>query len=100
MNLLSYCMENHNMKHLILRCAELNDLQQLHRELKELLNLPSYYGENFDALYDCLTEIGEPVCLEVCDLKASNLGPAGRVLQQVLLDADERNPNLDVVFSA
>ncbi len=87
------------MKQLTLKCAELSSLQQLHKELKELMSFPPYYGENFDALYDCLTEIGEPVCLEVCDLKKSDLGPAGRVLRQVLLDAAESNPNFDVVFT-
>ena len=87
------------MKHVILKCAELNDLAQLHKELKELLNFPSYYGENFDALYDCLTEIGEPIRFEVRDLRTSKLGPAGRVLRQVLLDAAESNPNFDVVFT-
>ncbi len=87
------------MKHLILKCAELNDLQQLHQKLKELLELPPYYGENFDALYDCLTEIGEPVRFEVRDLKKSGLGASGELLRQVLVDADENNPNFDVVFT-
>ncbi|WP_069593141.1 barstar family protein [Methanosphaera sp. WGK6] len=29
-----------------------------HEYLIEMLDLPSYYGRNLDALYDCLTEIG------------------------------------------
>lgn len=28
---------------------------QLHKLLKDKLNLPDYYGENLDALMDCLT---------------------------------------------
>lgn len=29
-----------------------------HDYLKEALNFPDYYGNNLDALYDCLCEIG------------------------------------------
>ncbi len=31
--------------------------EQAHPYLKEMLGLPEYYGENLDALYDCLTEM-------------------------------------------
>ncbi len=31
----------------------------LHKALAEALSFPEYYGNNLDALYDCLTEIGE-----------------------------------------
>lgn len=33
-------------------------LKDGHLYLKEILNFPDYYGENLDALYDCLTDIG------------------------------------------
>lgn len=29
-----------------------------HKYLKEILDFPEYYGDNLDALYDCLTDIG------------------------------------------
>ncbi len=29
-----------------------------HIYLKKILKFPDYYGENLDALYDCLTDIG------------------------------------------
>ena len=32
-----------------------------HEYLKEVLNLPEYYGKNLDALYDCLTDLDETV---------------------------------------
>jgi len=31
--------------------------KQMHHELKNKLKFPDYYGCNFDALYDCLTDI-------------------------------------------
>lgn len=32
-----------------------------HEYLKEALNFPDYYGNNFDALYDCLSELDDAV---------------------------------------
>jgi len=29
----------------------------LHSEISEVLRFPDYYGRNFDALYDCLTDL-------------------------------------------
>lgn len=34
----------------------LEEKEQSHEYLKEVLELPEYYGNNLDALYDCLTE--------------------------------------------
>ena len=30
-----------------------------HEYMKKSLNFPEYYGKNLDALFDCLSEIGE-----------------------------------------
>jgi hypothetical protein len=37
-----------------------SDAERLHDELAFKLGLPSWYGRNFDALFDCLSSIGEP----------------------------------------
>ena len=87
------------MRKLTLLCEPLGDLHELHVTMKELLSFPEYYGENFDAMFDCLTDICEPTRLEVRDLKKSGLGAAARVFRQVLLDADESNPNFHVKFT-
>ena len=34
-----------------------------HKYLKEALGLPDYYGENLDALYDCLCEMAGEIIL-------------------------------------
>ena len=31
-----------------------NYISEIHKELKKKFNLPQYYGENLDALWDCL----------------------------------------------
>ena len=87
------------MRKLTLLCGDLENLHELHGAMAALLGFPEYYGENFDAMFDCLTDICEPTCLEVRDLKKSGLGAAARVFRQVLLDADESNPYFRVRFT-
>jgi len=41
---------------IVLDGRRMDDRAGLHRELKQKLSLPEYYGENLDALNDCLGE--------------------------------------------
>lgn len=49
------------MKRIVLDSARFHDRKEAHRYLKEQFHFPVYYGENLDALHDCLGEIAEPV---------------------------------------
>ncbi|MEG2291183.1 MAG: barstar family protein [Clostridium sp.] len=50
------------MKSFILNGNDFTTKEMVHKILKETLELPSYYGENLDALWDCLTtEIEVPI---------------------------------------
>ena len=42
---------------IILDGARMDSRAELHAELKEKLSLPDYYGNNLDALNDCLGEM-------------------------------------------
>ena len=45
------------MKKYIVDFRKVNNIAEAHKELKESLSFPDYYGENLDALNDCLSEI-------------------------------------------
>ncbi len=43
------------MNYFVLDFAEIKSLLGLHEYLKEIFSLPDYYGNNMDALWDCLS---------------------------------------------
>jgi len=51
------------MRKLTLDCSQISTKIGLHLQLTELLDLPEYYGNNLDALADCLSEIHQETCL-------------------------------------
>ena len=44
---------------IVLDGRRMTDRAEAHAELKQKLNLPDYYGNNLDALNDCLGELRE-----------------------------------------
>ncbi len=68
---------------------DIQNTTQLHKYLKEKLELPDYYGNNLDALYDCLTEKEEGYTVTIShigELKRE-LGEYADALLHVLKDA-------------
>lgn len=47
------------MKSVIIDCAGIETKEAFHDALAYALDFPDYYGNNLDALFDCLTEITE-----------------------------------------
>ena len=68
--------------------------EELHDALTRELALSAWYGRNLDALYDCLTELGEETLLRVTHRAAleEKLGPTSRGLWRVLKDAEADIP--------
>lgn len=58
------------MKEIILDFADFMSVKEAHVYIAERMDFPDYYGANLDALYDCLTDIGEDVKVKIinCDI--------------------------------
>ena len=80
------------VKKVVLDCEKLFRRKEAHLYLAEMLDFPDYYGKNLDALYDCLTELGE--CIIV--LKGENIlresETYGAKVLKVLREAANTNP--------
>lgn len=82
------------VKKVILDCEKLLQRKQAHLYLAEMLDFPDYYGKNLDALYDCLTEIGECIIvLEGEDILQGSENYGAKVLK-VFREASHTNPRL------
>lgn len=88
------------METIVLDGALMPTREQAHSYLAAQLRLPDWYGGNLDALYDLLTERGEPLRLLVRRpgaVKAA-LGSYGAALLAALREAAAENPALQLVF--
>lgn len=65
-----------------------------HPYLKKVLGLPDHYGCNLDALYDCLTDLGET---EICFENAEGAGDYFPLVNLVFHDAAEENTRLTLL---
>lgn len=89
------------MRVIVLDGGEMASREMAHQALQQGLVLPEYYGKNLDALYDCLTEIGQETLLEVkhADKLLEALGAYGGLLVRVMEEAGRANPALTVRVS-
>ena len=64
-----------------------------HEYLAEKLDFPDYYGNNLDALYDCLTEMGGNKVIRI--LHSEKLK---KKIKKTFIDADVANKYINIVF--
>ena len=64
--------------------AQLQNRKEAMELLGQALALPKWWGRNLDALYDCLTDLGRPVRLEISRREAMEASAFGRLLLRVL----------------
>ena len=82
------------MKNVILDCEKLLQRKQAHSYLAQMLDFPDYYGKNLDALFDCLTELGDCTIVLEGEALLQNTDCYGQKVLKVLKEAVQANPRL------
>lgn len=80
--------------------SRLTDKKALHAYISGLLQFANYYGNNLDALYDCLCEIGTDTSVYFTNTSAAQaaLGNYFDSFVAVLNDASTYNPHLNIIY--
>ena len=65
-----------------------NSMGQIHMQLTEALHFPDWYGNNLDALHDCLAALSQELRIMLIDPDRQPL------LVRVLHDCASENPNI------
>lgn len=68
---------------IVLDASKMTDKMTAHAYLKEALDLPEYYGNNLDALHDCLEEMKD---VEIIIENEENAGNYYRYVARVIND--------------
>ena len=86
---------------IILELSQCQYIREIHGLLKDKFGLPEYYGENWDALWDCLDGLfddREAFTVKVCGFYAMSeeLQEACTPMLEVLEELEQETPNLHV----
>ena len=82
------------MKEILINCANIGSMAEMHEILARELNFPGWYGKNLDALHDCLTAICQDTQITFLHFTALPFPSAG--LLRVLRDSENENPGLEI----
>lgn len=88
------------MTEITIDCRGFVPRSDLHKAFADALSFPDHYGNNLDALHDCLTDIVQPTRLRLLhwDAAEESLGQYARCTKKVILEAAIQNTNLAVTF--
>ena len=71
-------MKGSKMRQIILDALYLTEKKEAHLYLQKQFSFPEYYGNNLDALFDCLTDLGETL------VRIKNGKDAGGYFERIL----------------
>lgn len=87
----------------LLRLNSCKDWGGLHQRIRKTFGLPDYYGENWDAMWDCLTDVFlQPVqrhiVVEGFDAMPQGLRAYAAPMQEIFCDLQEKYPWVSVTY--
>ena len=82
------------MNNITLKLDKFSKKEELHSYLKKKMKFPDYYGENLDALFDCLTDISTDTAV---DIKYDADTELQRAVLAVFSDAVSQNTHLAII---
>ena len=82
------------MNNITLKLDKFSKKEELHSYLKKKMKFPDYYGENLDALFDCLTDISTDTAV---DIKYDADNELQRAVLAVFSDAVSANTHLAII---
>ena len=88
------------MRSVTLNCQGFVPRNALHKAFADALSFPDHYGNNLDALHDCLTALPGETELTLLNWAAAeeNLGRYAAALKRVLEDSAQENPLLHIHY--
>ena len=80
--------------------SKMLDKATTHAYLKRKLSLPEYYGNNLDALWDCLSTdtLEKKIIIVNKEMIIENLGLYGESLIELFIDVAEENNCIEVIL--
>ena len=84
------------MKRCLIDGNEIKSKAQLQDKLAYSLGFPEWYGGNFDAFHDCLSDIKEETVITVINYSelSANIGKNAQLLIKVICDCAKENENI------
>ncbi|NLI89057.1 MAG: barstar family protein [Epulopiscium sp.] len=84
------------MTEVILDGQEMVNREATHKYIKDKLSLPSYYGENLDALWDMIVTYDRDIQIRLINKEAlaENLGQYGKDIIGIFMEASRENNNI------
>lgn len=88
------------MTEIMITADEATTRAEFHSVIAQKLSFPDYYGENLDALHDCLTDICSETTIHIVGFERmrDNLGNFAKSLSRVLTASADENPKLNVII--
>ena len=88
------------MTRITIDCRLFTCRQDVHRAFAEAFSFPDYYGNNLDALHDCLTEIGTDTQIQLLhwECAAEQMENYCSILKKVLTVCCKENPHLHIDY--